>query len=106
MNRITAGSVHLYRRVRWVSSGPLEFLELLQNMGASPTIPVSLSGRPHVRGEIKGYFTEATIIPATPVGSIERYLEIRLDGDTMPSVMYDNLWAEIMSVIPRKISQM
>jgi len=44
------------------------------------------------------------VIPA--IGDIERYLEMRLDSDPTPSVMNDNMRAEIMRVIPRKISHM
>ena len=40
------------------------------------------------------------------IGDIERYLEMRLDRDTAPRAMDDNLRAEIMRVIPGKISQM
>jgi len=44
------------------------------------------------------------VIPA--IGDIERYLEMRLDSDPTPSAMNHNLRAEIMRVIPRKISHM
>ena len=85
-----------------------ELLESLQDIvKALPTTRVFLSGRPHVRDEIKGYFAEAIMIPVIPtIGDIERYLEMRLGRDTAPSAMDDNLRANIMSVIPRKISQM
>jgi len=85
-----------------------ELLESLQDIvQASPTTRVFLSGRPHIRAEIKRYFTEAIMIPITPtIGDIERYLETRLDRDTTPGAMDDDLRAEIMRVIPRKISQM
>ena len=47
------------------------------------------------------------MIPIIPtIDDIERYLEMRLGRDTTPSVMDDNLRAEIMRVIPKKISQM
>ena len=44
------------------------------------------------------------IVPT--IEDIERYLEMRLDKDPTPSAMDDDLRAEILSVIPRKISQM
>ena len=85
-----------------------ELLESLQDIvGASSTTRVLLSGRPHVKDEIKRCFTKATMIAVIPtIRDIEIYLEKRLDRDATPSAMDDNLKAEIMGVIPRKISQM
>ena len=85
-----------------------ELLDSLQDIvRASPTTRVFLSGRPHIRDEIKRYFPEAIMIPIIPtIDDIERYLEMRLGRDTTPSAMDDNLRAEIMTVIPTKISQM
>ena len=72
-----------------------------------PTTRVFLSGRPHIREEVKKYFTSATMIAVIPtMRDIERYLEMRLDRDLTPSAMDDDLRAEIMIVIPRTISQM
>jgi len=74
---------------------------------AAPTVRVFLSGRPHIRDEVKRYFTGAVMIAVIPtIGDIERYLQMRLGRDTTPSAMDENLRAEIMRVIPRKISQM
>ena len=85
-----------------------ELLESLQDITrASPTTRMFLSGRPHIQGEVKRYFTEAITIAVIPtIEDIERYLEMRLDRDPTPSAMDYNLRAEIMEVIPRKISQM
>ena len=85
-----------------------DLLESLQDIvGASPTMRVFLTGRPHVLDEIKRYFTEAIMMPVIPiVRDIERYLAMRLDRDTTPNAMDDNLRAEIMRVIPRKTSRM
>ena len=85
-----------------------ELLESLQDITrASPTTRMFLSGRPHIRDEVKGYFTKAITIAVIPTfEDIERYLEMRLDRDPTPSAMDNNLRAEIMRVIPRKISQM
>jgi len=85
-----------------------ELLESLQDISrVSRTTRVFLSGRPHVRDEVKRYFTDAITIPVIPtVRDIEIYLEMRLDKDTIPGVMDDNLRAEIMWALPRKISQM
>ena len=85
-----------------------ELLESLQDIvRALPTARVFLSGRPHIRNEIQRYFSGAIMIAAVPtIGDIERYLKMKLDRDTTPSAMDDNLRAEIMRVIPRNISQM
>ena len=61
----------------------------------------------HVKDEIKGYFTQAIMTPIIPtIGDIERYLNMRLEKDSTPSAMDGDLRAEIIRVIPRKISQM
>ena len=74
---------------------------------ASPATRVFISGRPHVRDEIKRYFTAAIMTRLAPtIGDIERFLKKRLDQDIMSRAMDDNLRAEIMNVIPRKIFPM
>ena len=85
-----------------------ELLESLMDIvRASPTMRVFLSGRPHIRDEVKKYFTGATMITIVPtIRDIERYLEMRLDQDPTPSAMDNDLRAEILSVIPREVSQM
>ena len=85
-----------------------ELLESLQDIArASPTTRIFLSGRPHIRDEIRGYFIKAIVIAVIPtIRDIKRYLEMRLDKDPTPGAMDGNLKAEIMKVIPRKISQM
>ena len=85
-----------------------ELLESLKDIVlAWPTTRVFLSGRPHIQDEIVGFFSAATLITVTPtIGDIERFLEMRLGTDTTPKAMDDDLRAEIMRVIPRKISQM
>ena len=85
-----------------------ELLESLQDITrASPTTRMFLSGRPHIRDEVERYFTEAIMIAVIPtIKDIERYLGMRLDRDPTPSAMDNDLRAEIMRVIPRKISQM
>ena len=85
-----------------------ELLESLQDITrASPTTRIFLSGRPHIRDEVERYFTKVITVAVVPaIEDIERYLEMRLDRDPTPSAMNNNLRAEIMRVIPRKISQM
>ena len=86
----------------------LELLESLRDIvQASPTTRVFLSGRPHIRDEIEKFFTGAIMILLTPtIGDIERFLKRRLDQDIMSRAMDDDLRAEIMNVIPIKISPM
>ena len=85
-----------------------ELLESLRDIiRVSRNTRVFLSGRPHILDEIKRYFTDAIMMPVIPtIKDIERYLKMRLDRDTTPHAMDDNLRAEIMRVIPGKISQM
>ena len=85
-----------------------ELLESLQEIvQASPTARVFLSGRPHIRSEIKRYFPEAITIAVIPtIRDIERYLEMKLNRDPTPNAMDDDLRAEILRVIPRSISKM
>jgi len=85
--------------------------ELLRSLGdivrASPNTRVFLSGRPHIRDEVRGYFTSVIMVAVVPTTEdIKRYLEMRLDGDPTPGAMDDDLRAEIMRVIPKAISQM
>ena len=85
-----------------------DLLESLQEIvQASLTARVFLSGRPHIKDEIKRYFPEAIVILVVPTRrDIERYLNMRLDKDTTPIAMNDNLRAEIMRVILGNISRM
>jgi len=85
-----------------------KLLESLQEIvKASPTTRVFLTGRPHVQDEVRRYFPGAIMIPIiTPIEDIKRYLSMRLGEDTTAGAMDSNLRAEIMKVIPGKISQM
>jgi len=69
-----------------------ELLDSLQDIvRASPTTRVLLSGRPHIRDEVKSHFTGAVMIAVIPtIKDIERYLEMRLDNDPTPSAMDDD----------------
>ena len=73
----------------------------------SPTARVFLTGRPHVREDIQGYFTMAVVIPISPnAGDILNYVEMRLDRDSEPEAMSNELRADIVRVILEKISDM
>ena len=85
-----------------------ELLESLREIvQASPNIRMFLTGRSHVDDEIMQLFSEAVRIPISPTQEdIRSYLEMRLDSDTGPRAMNDELRADIMRVIPAKISEM
>jgi len=85
-----------------------ELLDSLRDIvEASLTTRVFLSGRPHMRDEVKKYFAETVMIAIVPtIEDIVRYLEMRLDQDPIPSAMDCGLRAEILRVIPEEISQM
>ena len=85
-----------------------ELLESLQEIvRMSPNIRVFLTGRPYINDEIVKCFRNALRIPLCPTpANIMSYLEIRLNGDTNPNAMDDELRADIMRIIPEKISEM
>jgi len=83
----------------------IESLRLIVRV--SPGTRVFLTGRPHIDEEITGCFSTPLRIPLTPTqGDIVNYLEMRLDGDSTPNAMNDELRADIMRIIPEKISEM
>ena len=85
-----------------------ELLESLREMvQMSPNIRVFLTGRPHIEDEIVKCFSDALRLPLSPTPSdIKSYLEMRLDRDADPQAMGDELRADIMRIIPEKISEM
>ena len=85
-----------------------ELLESLREIvRASPNMRILLTGRPHIDHEIVEFFSKAIRIPVSPIQSdIKSYLEMRLKGDTTPQATDAELRADIMRVIPEKISEM
>ena len=85
-----------------------ELLESLREIvQVSPNTRLFLTGRPHVGDEIMKCFGKVVRIPISPSrGDIRSYLEMRLDSDTDPDVMDDELRADIMRIIPEKVSEM
>ena len=66
-----------------------------------------LTGRPHIGDEIMKCFGKVVRILISPTREdIRSYLEMRLDNDTDPDIMDDELRADIMRVIPEKVSEM
>ena len=85
-----------------------ELLESLQEIAQeSPNVRIFLTGRPHIDDEIVECFSKVVKIPISPTqDDIKSYLEMRLKGDTTPKAMDDQLRADIMRVIPERISEM
>ena len=85
-----------------------ELLESLREIiRVSTNTRLFLTGRPHVRDEITKCFGKVVRIPISPTrDDIRSYIEMRLDSDTDPDVMDDELREDIMRVIPEKISDM
>ena len=85
-----------------------DLLESLREIVAvSPNIRVFLTGRPHIEKEIMKCFSQAVLIPLSPsAGDIKSYLEMRLDRDTDLDAMDAELRADIMRIIPEKVSEM
>ena len=83
-------------------------LESLQEIAqVSPNVRIFLTGRPHIDDEIVESFSKAVKIPISPTqDDIKSYLEMRLKGDITPKAMNDQLRADIMRLIPEKISEM
>ena len=80
---------------------------LREIVAASPNIRVFLTGRPHIEQEIVKCFTQLVRLPLSPTPSdIRSYLEMRLDRDDDPDAMDDKLRADIIRIIPEKVSEM
>jgi len=74
---------------------------------ALPGARVFLTGRPYIGDEIVTCFSKVLQIPLCPThGDIMSYLEMRLDSDTDPKAMDDELRAYINRIIPEKVSEM
>ena len=72
-----------------------------------PRTRIFLTGRPHVKENIQRCFTKAVVIPIKPnTDDIKNYLETRLDRDDEPEAMDNGLRADIVRIIPEKMSDM
>jgi len=85
-----------------------ELLESLRNIVRdSPSTRIFFTGRPHVGDDVRRYFTTVAVIPISPnIDDIRNYLEMRLDRDSEPEAMSNDLRADIVRVILEKISDM
>ena len=90
---------------------PKHLLELLGSLKdilrESPGTRVFATGRPHVEVDIVRYFAAGIIVPIRPgTREIKRYLEKKLEMDTMRDAMSDDLRVDILRIIPERISEM
>jgi len=83
-----------------------EILESLRDIvQESPRTRIFLTGRPHVREDVQRYFLDAVVIPISPnPDDIRNYVEMRLDRDSEPEAMSNDLRVDIVRVILEKIS--
>ena len=80
---------------------------LVQIIRESPSTRLFLTGRPHIRDEIKRHFTKSAEMQIKPTEEdIKKYLTMRLSNDTQPEVMDQDLRNEILRTIPEKIHEM
>jgi len=86
----------------------LELLESLKDiLQGSRRARIFFTGRPQVRSEIEKRFTNSVKVPISPkMHDIERYLEKKLEMDTESDAMSDTLRADILRIIPQRISGM
>jgi len=83
-----------------------ELLESLRDIvRESPRTRIFLTGRPHVREDVQRYFSAAVVIPISPnPDDIRNYVDMRLDRDSEPEAMSNDLRVDIVRVILEKIS--
>jgi len=79
-----------------------------QILRRSPDTRIFLTGRPHIRAEVRNRLSgRVTAIRITPWRQdIISYLHSRLDEDTTPDAMDSTLKADILKKIPENISEM
>ena len=84
-----------------------ELWNSLQNIVREcPNVRLFITGRPHIRGEIKTYFHGYPDLPAIKPAKqdIRGYVTMRLKRDPQPDAMDRELEADILTMIPDKAS--
>jgi len=72
---------------------------------ACPNIRLFITGRPHIREEVKKYFPKHPDLSIKPTrDDIQGYITMRLKKDPEPDAMDPDLEADILTIIPDKIS--
>ncbi|RPA90481.1 hypothetical protein L873DRAFT_1848806 [Choiromyces venosus 120613-1] len=86
----------------------LDLLDALRKVSPeSPSVRIFLTRRPFVRSEVEKYFPGFQVISVSPMmDNIKRYLTMKLDKDTEPDVMDDQLKEETLRIILETISEM
>ena len=74
---------------------------------ACPNIRIFITGRPHIREEVRKYFPGYPDLPPIKptTEDIRGYLSMRLEKDPEPDAMDTKLKADILRIIPGKISE-
>ena len=90
---------------------PKHLLELLKSLKdvlrGSPRMRIFLTGRPQVEAEVTRYFMTRLTIPIVPkTHDVQAYLENKLEMDPEPMAMSNGLRADILRIIPERISEM
>ena len=90
---------------------PKYLVELLKSLKdilrESPRTRIFLTGRPQVEADITRYFITWLTVPIIPkTHDIQIYLENKLEMDPEPVAMSDGLRADILRIIPERMSQM
>jgi len=90
---------------------PKHLLELLGSLKGilqeSSRTRIFFTGRPQVEAEVTKHFITGVIVPISPKAhDIERYLEKKLEMDTECDAMSDGLRADILRIVPERISGM
>ena len=86
---------------------PELFRLLVRIIQESPSTRLFLTGRSHIRDEIKRNFTRSAEMQINPTEEdIKKYLTMRLSNDTQPEAMDPGLREEILQTIPEKICGM
>ena len=71
----------------------------------SPGTRIFLTGRSHVKEDVQRYFPEMVVIPINPNrNDIRNYVKMRLDRDSEPEAMSNDLRVDIVRVVLEKIS--
>ena len=70
-------------------------------------VRIFLTGRPQVESEITRHFPNCVTVPINPkTHDVKKYLERKLEMDTERGAMSDGLRADILRIIPERISEM
>ena len=90
---------------------PKHLLELLRSLKdilqESPMTRIFVTGRPQVEAEITRYFATRVIVPISPKRrDVSQYLEKKLELDSEPDAICETLRADILRIIPERMSEM